>query len=465
MARKRNRHPVIENVKLSQMAAEGKAWTRLENGKVLFVEDAVPDDVADIWVEKNKNDYAQGRIQRLISPSPLRTTPFCEHFGVCGGCKWQYLPYPQQAIFKQHIISETFRRIAKNTQFEVLPFVAAEQNTYYRNKLEFTFSDRRWLYPHEMDSETHLQHNGVGFHVPRSFSKVLDIQHCYLQPSPSNELRNAVRDFALKNNLSFYDLRNHGGFLRNLIVRTASTGEWMATFSFGEDHALRSALLDFVVGTFPDITSLQYAINSKRNDTLFDQDIITHYGKGFITEQLGSLKFKISPKSFFQTNTAQGLRLYEITKEMAQLTGEETVYDLYTGTGSIALFLADRAKQVIGVEEIGDAIEDARYNAALNGIEHCEFYTADVKKWLQGQQAPRPDVVVLDPPRAGLHADVIPAIVALAPRRIVYVSCNPATQARDIALFAPHYQLVSMRGVDMFPHTYHIENVACLELS
>ena len=450
------------------MVTEGKGLARHE-GMAVFVEGGVPGDLADLQIVRKKRDYAIAKIQTLLRASELRVQPFCRHFELCGGCKWQYLPYEQQAIYKSQIVIDTIKRVGKLEARETLPIVKAEPNVYYRNKMEYTFSNKRWLSEAEIQSGEQIDdRNALGLHIPGMFDKIVDIEHCHLQAEPANEIRNEVRRYALEHSLSFYDLRENRGLLRNLIIRTSTLGELMVIVSFGEDApSVRLALMEHLSAQFPQITSLHYVVNPKRNDTLFDLEIVTHRGRGHIFEQLGDLKFKISPKSFFQTNPHQAVNLYEVAKSFAHLKGSETVYDLYTGTGSIALFLANDCKKVVGIEEVEAAIIDAKFNAELNGVSNAHFYAGDVKEMFTPQFAEQngaPDVLITDPPRAGMHPDVVRQILHLAPPRLVYVSCNPATQARDLHLLSERYELEKMQPVDMFPHTYHIENVAALNL-
>ncbi len=463
MGRKRK---IVKELEITKIAAEGKGMAR-RDGKVIFVENAVPGDIADVRIIKNRKDFAIAKVFELKTPSTDRIKPFCEHFGICGGCKWQHLSYDQQSIYKQEIVEESLRRVGKLDFPALLPILKAEKIQYYRNKMEFTFSNKRWLSLEEVNSDTKLEHrNAVGMHVPGLYDKVVDIEHCYLQGSPSNEIRNEIRDYAETHELTYYDLREHKGFLRNLIVRTSTLGEIMVILSVAEpQQSVIDALLDHLLCQFPQITSLHYVINQKRNDTLYDQDIITHHGRGHIFEVFDDLKYKISPKSFFQTNPYQGVRLYQIVRDFAGLKGEELVYDLYTGTGSIALFLARQCKKVVGIEEVEAAIVDAKFNAELNGMDNTAFYAGDVKAMLGGEfveENGTPDVLVTDPPRAGMHRDVIERILEMAPSKIVYVSCNPVTQARDLQWLSEAYSIEKVQPVDMFPHTYHIENVVLL---
>lgn len=461
---KKQAQPILTDLAVSQIAAEGKTIARHPDGRVVFVEGAVPGDVVDVQITKAKKDYVEARMVAVKQASADRVVPFCSHFGVCGGCKWQQLDYPKQAAYKQQLTEDAFRRIGKLTFSPLLPIIAAEATQYYRNKLEFTFSNKRWLSKEDLDSGLPIENrDALGFHIPGMFDKIVDIDHCYLQAEPSNQIRNAVRQYALEHGYTFYDVKQHVGFLRNLIVRTSTLGELMVIVSFGEDKPTEiENLLSFLLQQFNQITSLHYAVNLKFNDTLFDQNIVTHSGRGFIYEELEGLRFKISPKSFFQTNSQQALKLYQTARSFAKLKPTDTVYDLYTGTGSIGIFLAKYCKKVIGIEEIDAAIADAQYNAELNNAHNTHFYAGDVKKLLTQQLVTEhgmPDVLVTDPPRAGMHPDVVQTILDLAPPRIVYVSCNPATQARDLQLLSVKYDIMQVQPVDMFPHTFHIENV------
>jgi 23S rRNA (uracil1939-C5)-methyltransferase len=458
---------IYPGVHITGIADRGKAVGRHE-GQVIFVEGAVPGDVADVLVQSRKAGQLLGRVEKLIVPSPDRREPVCAHFGTCGGCKWQHFAYEAQLRHKQQAVEDAFRRIGKVAVEEYLPIIGAPSPLYYRNKLEFTASDRRWLSLDEIRSEEVFQRDGLGFHLPGHFDKVVDIETCHLQPEPSNAIRNAIREYARAHGLTFYNVRSHQGGLRNVIVRTASTGQVMVTVSFGAQSSAeqREGLLSYLQRRFPEITSLQYAVNGKQNDVLYDLDISVFAGQPYIVEQLGDVRFHVGPKSFFQTNTAQALALYETAREFAGLTGQETVYDLYTGLGSIACFVAGHSARVIGIEEVEPAVEDARVNARINGFDHLHFYAGDVKALLTDQlvaQHGAPDVVITDPPRAGMHPKVVETLLALNPPRIVYVSCNPATQARDLALMAGQYAVLKSRAVDMFPHTHHIENVVLLE--
>lgn len=467
---------IIPNITLTHMATEGKAIGKTPEGKVIFVENGLPHDIADIRIFEQKKDYAVGKIHQLHQASPYRIDPFCTHFGVCGGCKWQYLQYSQQAIYKQEMVLNALTHIGKLNIPPIMPIIQANPNTFYRNKLEFTFANKKWQYqlPEAQNTEpntTEPNTNALGFHVPRFFDKVVDIQKCYLQNDFSNTLRNTLRTYAFEHNLTFYDLKKHEGFLRNLIIRTASfTNETMVILSVAQNNeAELMPLMQFLKEKFENqITSLHYAINPKLNDTLFDIDIITYYGRGYIYEKLGNCMYKISPKSFFQTNSYQAQNLYKVVQEFAGLEPHHTLYDLYTGTGSIALYLAHQCAQVIGIEEVQAAIDDANFNTQLNGISNAHFYAGDVKKLLTNelvQKHGQPHVLITDPPRAGMHTAVIDTLLAIAPQKIVYVSCNPSTQARDLQLLTQTdlYSIQKIQPVDMFPHTFHIENVVLLE--
>jgi 23S rRNA (uracil1939-C5)-methyltransferase len=507
---------ILENVPIHGIADRGKGVGRTAEGLTVFVEGAVPGDVVDVFVQKKKGGFAEGRVERIATPSPERVEPFCEHFSICGGCKWQNLDYETQLRHKQQVVEDALIRIGKVSIGEFQPILGAPETTYYRNKLEFGFSNRRWLLPGEYSpspgpspvgrgggersvegaaasvqasdvDKTVVEEiavssppplptgegpgeglSGLGFHKAGFFDKIIDIRHCWLQADPSNELRNACRDIAFEQGLPFYDLRRHTGFLRNLMVRLTTTGELMLLVSVARnDREAIRRYLDAILERFPALTTLVYTVNTKLNDSMFDLDMLTYHGKGYVIEQLGDLKFKIGPKSFFQTNSRQGKRLYDVTAEFAGLTGRENVYDLYTGTGSIALYLARYCRQVVGIEEIPEAIADAEENMRLNGIDNAVFYAGDVKNVLTPEFAERhgrPDVVITDPPRAGMHEKAVRFLLDLAAPRIVYVSCNPATQARDLQLLSEKYRVLKVRPVDMFPHTHHIENVALLEL-
>ena len=467
MKRTKKPLPVLENVTIVDVAAEGKAIAKI-NDLVVFIPFVAPGDVVDIQLTRKKNSYAEGKAIKIHSYSPERVEPVCEHFGVCGGCKWQHLNYQAQLTYKQKQVTDNLTRIGKIELPEISPILGSKQTTHYRNKLEFTFSNKRWMTEEEIKSGTQFEDmNALGFHIPTLFDKVLDIKKCWLQDDISNQIRLAVRHYATANNLPFFDLRNQNGFMRNMIVRTTTTGELMLIMVFfKEQKEERENLLNHLLSLFPQITSLVYIINEKANDTITDQDVILYHGKDHIFEQMEELKFKIGAKSFYQTNSNQAYELYKIVRNFAQLTGNELVYDLYTGTGTIANFVAHQAKKVIGIEYVPEAIEDAKVNSELNQVKNTLFYAGDMKDILNDDFIGlhgHPDVIITDPPRAGMHADVIDAILFAAPERIVYVSCNPATQARDLSLLDGQYKVTKVQPVDMFPHTHHVENVVQLE--
>lgn len=464
---KRRQEIILENIRIESVAAEGKALARVD-GTVLFVPFAVPGDVVDVKVTKKKKSYMEGIIVRIVEPSEHRLQPFCSHFGICGGCKWQPLPYSMQLEAKQQQVYDQLVRIGHLRVPEISPIVPSDKTVYYRNKLEFTFSQKRWIYEGE-DPEAVPEKDrcGLGFHVGRFFDKVLDIRHCWLQESPSNEIRLFIKEYAKEHGISFFNIREHVGLLRNMFIRTTENGEVMLIVCFYyEDADIRCALLDAVSGAFPQITSLYYVINGKANDSIADRECVLYSGEDAIYEYMEGLKFKIGPKSFYQTNAGQAYKLYSLAREYAALTGTETVYDLYTGTGTIAQFVASKASKVIGIEYVPEAIEDAKANAANNGIGNCEFFAGDMKDILTDafvEEHGRPDVIILDPPRAGIHPDVAEVILNAAPERMVYVSCNPASQARDLAVLCEKYDITAVRPVDMFPHTHHVENVVQLK--
>lgn len=455
--------PILTGLTIESIGAEGKAIARYEN-RVVFIPMAIPGDVVDVRITKKRHSYWEGNMLRLITPSPGRQTPVCEYFGVCGGCKWQMLPYAGQLKYKEKQVIDQLTRIGRLTLPELPPIIGADSAEFYRNKMEYTFSNRRWLSAWDMPASGFpASLPGLGLHVRGLFDKVVDINRCWLQPDPANEIRNEVRRFTLDRGFSYYDLRNQSGLMRNLTIRCTSTGEWMVIVSFHDDEPdKRKLLMDHLVEKFPFLTSLVYVLNPKQNDTISDLEVFTWYGRDHIFEEMEGLRFKISPKSFFQTNTKQVHKLYRVVMNLADLSGSEIVYDLYTGTGTIAQFVAAKASMVIGIEYVPEAIEDAKVNATLNGIENVSFFTGDIKDTLTAEFLEihgKPDVIILDPPRAGVHEDVILAIRAAAPKKIVYVSCNPATQARDLALLADRYTIDAVQPVDMFPHTHHVENV------
>lgn len=465
----RKKNVVLENVPVTAYAAEGKALARVD-GKVIFIEGGVvPGDVVDVKLGKNKKDWAEGKAIRVHSLSPDRTEPFCQHFGLCGGCKWQMLPYEKQLAYKQQQVEDHLRRIGHLELPSMPPILGAKETRRYRNKLEFTFSNKAYLTDEEIRAagEEWPRRNALGFHIPKLFDKVLDIQTCHLQEEPANLIKNTVRDWAEARGLSFYDIRQQQGWLRNLVLRICTTGEVMANLVIHhEDKAEREALLDHLLEKVPAITTLLYTINPKKNDSIFDLEPRVYYGKGYVEEKLEDFTFKIGPKSFFQTNTYQGEALYRITREFAGLTGTETVYDLYCGTGSIGIFVSRQAGKVVGIELISEAIDDARENAAANGVKNATFFAGDVidicdDAFFAAHGAP--DVIITDPPRAGMHEKLTAKLLEVAAPTIVYVSCNPATQARDLALLSEKYRVEKVQAVDMFPHTHHIENVALLK--
>uniref|UniRef100_UPI0032166794 23S rRNA (uracil(1939)-C(5))-methyltransferase RlmD n=1 Tax=uncultured Draconibacterium sp. TaxID=1573823 RepID=UPI0032166794 len=465
MARNRKK-PFYENVTIEDIGAEGKAVARVGE-MVVFTKLAIPGDIVDLQVTKKRKRYQEAFIKEYKEYSKDRIDAFCEHFGVCGGCKWQMLPYEKQLYYKQKQVQDQLSRIGKIDLPEMMPILGSKENTFYRNKLEFTFSNKRWLTFKEVEEGNEIEKpDALGFHVPGLFDKVIGINKCWLQPEPSNRLRNFIYDYAVKNKLEFFDIREQKGFLRTLIIRTSSTGEIMVILTFyHEDEKERVALLEAVKNEFPEITSLLYVINPKGNDTITDQKIETFSGREFIYEEMEGLKFKIGPKSFYQTNSEQAYTLYKVARDFANLNGTETVYDLYTGTGTIANFVAKSAGKVVGIEYVPEAIEDAKVNSELNNITNTSFFAGDMKDVLDEafvKEHGAPEVIITDPPRAGMHADVINTILKIAPDKIVYVSCNPATQARDIAILDEFYQIEKICPVDMFPHTHHVENVVLL---
>ena len=470
MARKKKELPLLEKVTITDVAAEGKAVAKV-NELVIFVPYVVPGDVVDLQVKRKKNHYAEAVAVKFHEKSPLRTEPFCSHFGVCGGCKWQCLSYEEQLKYKQKQVFDNLTRIGKVELPEFRPILGSEKTRFYRNKLEFTFSNKRWLTEEEVKQDVkYYQMNAVGFHIPGAFDKVLAIDKCWLQDDISNQIRNAVRDYAYAHNFPFFDLRTQEGLLRNIMIRTSSTGELMVVLQckVTDDEGRRKMeeILQFMADSFPQITSLMYVINNKCNDTIGDLDVEVFKGNDHIFEEMEGLRFKVGPKSFYQTNSEQAYNLYKVAREFAGLTGNELVYDLYTGTGTIANFVARQARKVVGIEYVPEAIEDAKVNSALNGIDNTLFYAGDMKDILTNDfiaEHGRPDVIITDPPRAGMHNDVIDVILAAEPKRIVYVSCNPATQARDLQLLDGKYKVTAVQPVDMFPHTHHVENVVQLE--
>lgn len=470
MSRKKKELPLLENVTITDVAAEGKALARV-NDLVVFVPYVVPGDVVDLQVKRKKNHYAEAVAVKFHTYSPKRAVPFCQHYGVCGGCKWQCLPYEEQIRYKQQQVIDNLTRIGKVELHNVEPILGSAKTQFYRNKLEFTFSNKRWLTEEEVaQNVVYDQMNAVGFHIPNAFDKVLAIEKCWLQDDISNQIRNAVRDYAYAHNYPFFNLRTQEGMLRNMMIRTSSTGELMVLMQCkivnDSEMTLFKELLQHVADKFPQITSLLYVVNNKCNDTITDLDVVTFKGTDHIFEEMEGLRFKVGPKSFYQTNSEQAYILYSKVREFANLTGDELVYDLYTGTGTIANFVASKARKVIGIEYVPEAIEDAKVNSEINGIGNTLFFAGDMKDILtQGfiDEHGHPDVIITDPPRAGMHGDVVNTILFAAPRRIVYVSCNPATQARDLQLLDAAYRIEAVQPVDMFPHTHHVENIVLLE--
>lgn len=467
MARKNKRH-IFTEVEVIDAGAKGKAVAKASDGKVIFLSNAVPGDVVDIQTFKKRRAYYEGKAIHFHKYSPKRTEPVCEHFGVCGGCKWQNMDYQYQLEFKQNEVENNLKRIGHLELPETTKILGSKDVYFYRNKMEFSFSDSRWLTEKEINSEKDFDNkNALGFHIPGMWDKILDIKKCWLQEDPSNDIRNSIKSFATEHGLEFFNTRNQTGLLRTLMIRTSSIGEIMVLVQFFQDKKeQREALLNHIAETFPQITSLLYVINQKANDTLYDQEVICYQGRDHIFEEMEGLRFKINAKSFYQTNSNQAYELYKVTRDFAQLTGEELVYDLYTGTGTIAQFVAKQAKKVIGVEAVPDAITAAKANAQFNGIENVDFFVGDMKEVFNAQFIKthgKPDVIITDPPRDGMHKDVVAQILKIASKRVVYVSCNSATQARDLALMAEDYKVIKVQPVDMFPQTHHVENVVLLE--
>lgn len=462
---------ILENVVIESMAAEGKCVARV-NGLVLFVEGAAPGDTADISLTRIKTSFLEGNAVQIKKRSDKRVEPFCSHFGLCGGCKWQHLNYETQLFYKQQQVIDNLERLGGLTLPEMKPIIASQKIKYYRNKLEFSFSSFRWFTKEEMESENQLSRNGLGYHLPKSFDKVFDVDHCYLQPDPSDGIRLAIKEIALRENIPFFDTRRQTGFLRTLGIRTANTGEVMIILqitSYNEEWIEK--IFNMISNSFPQVTSLNYVVNAKKNDTYGDLEVICWKGNSYITETMeepdGSktLQFRVGPKSFYQTNAEQARELYKVAWQMADLKGHELVYDLYTGTGTIANFVAAYAKKVIGLEYVAPAIEDAKINSQVNNITNTEFYAGDIKDLLDEtflREHGKPDVVITDPPRAGMHEDVCKMLLKADPEKIVYVSCNPATQARDLKMLSEKYAIMEVQAVDMFPHTMHVENVVLL---
>ncbi len=486
MARKKKPLPLLENIEITGVAAEGKALARIRMREedasplVIFIPYGAPGDIADIQIDRKKHSYAEGHIVRLVKPSEQRCEPACRHFGVCGGCKWQHLPYGEQLRHKQQQVADALQRIAKVELPEISPILGSEQQWRYRNKMEYTFADKKWRTWEEVRSGAEFggSPNALGFHIPGAFDKVLHIEECLLQDGKGDEIRNAIYDFAVKEGLSFYNIRENRGLLRSLMLRILTTGEIMVCVQFGEDNPEQiGKVMGFLKERFPEITSLLYVVNLKLNDTIGDQEILVYSGRDYIEEQMEHLRFRINAKSFYQTNSRQALRLYEVTRKLAGLAPEDIdmslpsekrplVYDLYTGTGTIANFVARGARQVVGIEYVEAAIEDAKLNSEVNGISNTLFYAGDMKDILTTEfveKHGRPDVMIVDPPRAGMHEDVVKVILESEPEVIVYVSCNPATQARDLSLLDSKYRVTAVQPVDMFPHTHHVENVVRLQ--
>ncbi|OIP49077.1 MAG: 23S rRNA (uracil-5-)-methyltransferase RumA [Flavobacteriaceae bacterium CG2_30_34_30] len=467
MARKKNNNQIFENIEVLDAGAKGKCIAKAPDGKIILISNAVPGDIVDVQTTKKRSAYYEGDAIVFHTLSSKRTTPKCVHFGVCGGCKWQDMQYQDQLFYKQKEVENNLKRIGKMELPEILPILGSEKQYYYRNKMEFSFSSSRWLSLDEIRSTDEIfNKNALGFHIPGMWDKILDLKECHLQDEPSNSIRLAVRNFAIENNLTFFNSREQYGLLRTLMVRNTSIGEVMVLIQFfEEDQEKRELLLTFIANRFPEITSLLYVINSKGNDTLYDQDILLYKGRDHIFEEMEGLRFKINAKSFYQTNSEQAFELYKVTRDFAGLTGKELVYDLYTGTGTIAQFIAKKAKRVVGIESVPDAIEAAKVNAQLNGIDNVAFFVGDMKKVFNAaftQQNGIPDVIITDPPRDGMHKEVVEQILNIAPEKIVYVSCNSATQARDLSLMDADYKVTKVQPVDMFPQTYHVENVVLL---
>jgi 23S rRNA (uracil1939-C5)-methyltransferase len=467
MRRKETKKIVFENITVLDAGAKGVSVAKAPEGQVIFIPNVVPGDVVDVQTFKKRKSYYEGKAINFHEYSIHRTEPVCQHFGACGGCKWQNMKYEQQLFYKNNEVYNNLTRIGKIDLPDFEPILGSEKQFFYRNKMEFGFSDTRWLTLEEIQSRDTFEKNALGFHIPRMWDKILDIEKCHLQEDPSNDIRNSIKEFATEKGMTFFNARNHTGLLRTLMIRTASTGEIMVLIQFFEDDKVnRELLLDFINNKFPQITSLQYVINSKANDTLYDQDIILYKGRDYILEEMEGLHFSINAKSFYQTNSDQAYELYKITREFAGLTGNELVYDLYTGTGTIAQFVSKQAKKVIGVEAVPEAIFDAKENAKRNNITNCEFYVGDMKNVFNEEFISthgHPDVIITDPPRDGMHKDVVQQILNIAPEKVVYVSCNSATQARDLALLDEKYKVTRVRPVDMFPQTHHVENVVLLE--
>ena len=470
MARKKKPLPLLENIEITAFAAEGKSLARIDD-MVVFVPYVVPGDIVDLQVTRKKHSFMEAKVVKLHKASDDRVAPVCRHFGVCGGCKWQCLKYERQLHYKQQQVVDTLTRIGKIELPEVKPIIGSRQTLRYRNKLEFSFSNKRWLTEEEISQNLEYgQKNGVGFHIPGAFDKVLDIEECFLMDDLQNKVRNGVKAFAIEHGIEFFDLRNQQGVLRDMVFRTSDSGEVMLTMQFhitnNDERQQADDVMSYIVESYPEITTLVWVNNLKCNDTIGDLDINIYKGRGYVYELMEDLKFKVGPKSFYQTNNEQAYELYKVVRDFASLSGSQLVYDLYTGTGTIANFVAKKAAKVIGIEYVADAIEDAKINSALNNISNTCFYSGDMKDVLTDEFVAlngKPDVVITDPPRAGMHQDVVNVILKSSPDRIVYVSCNPATQARDLALLDTDYRVEAYQPVDMFPHTHHIENVVLLK--
>ncbi|PJX25212.1 23S rRNA (uracil(1939)-C(5))-methyltransferase RlmD [Psychroflexus sp. S27] len=469
MARKKNKRKSFEDIEVIDAGSKGKGIGKAPDGRVLIIDKVVPGDIVNVQTYKKRKAYYQAKPTEIVKASDKRTEPVCQHFGVCGGCKWQNMAYEHQLFYKQKEVEENLNRIGKIDLPETQPILGSQEIYFYRNKMEFSFSDSRWLTEDEINSEETINDkNALGFHIPGMWDKILNIEKCHLQADPSNDLRNKVRDFADQNNLEFFNPRHKTGLLRTMMIRTTSTGETMVLIQFYDDlKEERELLLDYIKDEFPHLTSLLYVINQKANDTIYDQEIVCYAGRDHIFESMEGLKFKITAKSFYQTNSEQAYELYKITRDYADLKGDELVYDLYTGTGTIAQFVAQKAKKVVGIEAVPDAIEAAKENAKANGIDNTSFFAGDMRKVFTDEiiaKNGQPDVIITDPPREGMHADVVAQILKLAPEKIVYVSCNSATQARDLALLDSLYKVDKVQPVDMFPQTHHVENVVRLSL-
>lgn len=465
---KKGTKPFFRETLITDTATKGKSVAKAPDGRVIFISNGVPGDIADIQIVKKRKAYYEGEAVAFHQFSEKRTNPICEHFGICGGCKWQSMQYQYQLFYKEKEIIHNFKKIGHLKLPKITPILGADKTYFYRNKMEFSFSDNRWLSAEEINTNKKIEtKNALGFHIAGMWNKILDIKKCYLQADPSNTIRNETKKFALANGLTFFNPHHTNGLLRTLMIRISSTGEIMVLLQFFEDDLTkRTLLLEFLKKRFPEITSLQYVINKKANDTIYDQEVVCFYGRNYIVEKMENLSFKINAKSFYQTNSEQAYELYKIARNFAELTGDELVYDLYTGTGTIAQFIAKKAKKVVGIESVPEAIIDARTNAQRNQIKNVSFFVGDMKKVFEDQFIAiqgQPDIIITNPPRDGMHTDVVKQILKIAPKRIVYVSCNSATQARDIALMSSFYKITKMQAVDMFPQTQHVENVVQLE--